>query len=230
MCLPAGSTLAWGRSADPVRRAADVWARAPGEPPPLPEQRRSGPDTQSAVRAEPEDAGERTTPRGKHARPDPVVPAGAAHRRHRPGKRLAVAPAGGGPHLPAVCASERLLREVAVNFTLAHNDGSLRTMRWRAEVNKLQGVDSKVIELDDVERLLPFLDTSTDVRCPGPRRPLPPARGHDPASSVRAPTRTRRTRCAARWSSPSSSPVTSSSSCPRSRSCACCASGPACAT
>ena len=27
--------------------------------------------------------------------------------------RLAVAPAGGGPHLPAVCAPERLLREVA---------------------------------------------------------------------------------------------------------------------
>jgi hypothetical protein len=28
--------------------------------------------------------------------------------------RLAVAPVGGGPHLPAVCAPERLLREVAV--------------------------------------------------------------------------------------------------------------------
>jgi hypothetical protein len=43
-----------------------------------------------------------------------------------------------------VCAPERLLREVAVNVTLAHNDGSLRTTRWRAEVNKRQGVDSPV--------------------------------------------------------------------------------------
>jgi sarcosine oxidase subunit beta len=28
------------------------------------------------------------------------------------------------------------------HLTLAHNDSSLRTMRWRAEVNKLQGIDS----------------------------------------------------------------------------------------
>ncbi|MBN9185308.1 MAG: FAD-dependent oxidoreductase, partial [Microbacterium sp.] len=31
------------------------------------------------------------------------------------------------------------------HMTLAHNDSSLRTMHWRAEVNKLQGVDSSVI-------------------------------------------------------------------------------------
>jgi sarcosine oxidase subunit beta len=52
------------------------------------------------------------------------------------------------------------------HLTLAHNDGSLRTMRWRAEVNKLQGVDSEVIGPDDVKRLVPFLDTSTDTRYP----------------------------------------------------------------
>src|SRR6185503_17281693 len=28
------------------------------------------------------------------------------------------------------------------HLTLAHNDSSLRTMRWRAEVNQLQGVNS----------------------------------------------------------------------------------------
>src|SRR5438270_13890230 len=31
------------------------------------------------------------------------------------------------------------------HFTLAHNEGSLRTMRWRAEVNKHLGVNSYVI-------------------------------------------------------------------------------------
>ncbi|MGH9038501.1 MAG: FAD-dependent oxidoreductase, partial [Acidimicrobiia bacterium] len=48
---------------------------------------------------------------------------------------------------------ERLATELNFNvmfsqrghLTLAHNDSSLRTMRWRAEVNKLAGVDSEVI-------------------------------------------------------------------------------------
>lgn len=69
---------------------------------------------------------------------------------------------------------ERLAAELNFNvmfsqrghLTLAHNDGSLRTMRWRAEVNKLQGVDSEVIGPDDVRRLVPVLDTSTDSRYP----------------------------------------------------------------
>ena len=52
------------------------------------------------------------------------------------------------------------------HLTLAHNDGSLRTMRWRAEVNKLQGVDSEVIGPDDVKRLVPFMDVSTQTRYP----------------------------------------------------------------
>ncbi|MGH3756819.1 FAD-dependent oxidoreductase [Actinophytocola sp.] len=52
------------------------------------------------------------------------------------------------------------------HLTLAHNDGSLRTMRWRAEVNKLQGVDSEVIGPDEIARLVPHLDVSADVRYP----------------------------------------------------------------
>jgi sarcosine oxidase, subunit beta len=52
------------------------------------------------------------------------------------------------------------------HLTLAHNDSSLRTMRWRAEVNKLQGVDSEVIGPDEIARLVPYLDVSTDVRYP----------------------------------------------------------------
>jgi sarcosine oxidase subunit beta len=52
------------------------------------------------------------------------------------------------------------------HLTLAHNDGSLRTMRWRAEVNKLQGVDSEVISPEDIKQLVPFMDVSSDTRYP----------------------------------------------------------------
>ena len=52
------------------------------------------------------------------------------------------------------------------HLTLAHNDASLRTMRWRTEVNKLQGVDSEVIGPDEVKELVPYLDTSAETRYP----------------------------------------------------------------
>ncbi|MGH3517454.1 MAG: FAD-dependent oxidoreductase [Haloechinothrix sp.] len=52
------------------------------------------------------------------------------------------------------------------HMTLAHNDSSLRTMRWRAEVNKLQGIDSDVIDPGEVKKLVPYLDTADDVRYP----------------------------------------------------------------
>ena len=52
------------------------------------------------------------------------------------------------------------------HLTLAHNDSSLRTMRWRAEVNKLSRVDSEVIDTAEVARLVPALDTSSAVRYP----------------------------------------------------------------
>ena len=52
------------------------------------------------------------------------------------------------------------------HLTLAHNDSSLRTMRWRAEVNKLEGVDSEVIDVGQVKELVPQLDTSADTRYP----------------------------------------------------------------
>jgi sarcosine oxidase, subunit beta len=52
------------------------------------------------------------------------------------------------------------------HLTLAHSDGALRTMRWRAEVNKLQGVDSEVIGPDEIKRLAPCLDTSEHARYP----------------------------------------------------------------
>jgi sarcosine oxidase subunit beta len=52
------------------------------------------------------------------------------------------------------------------HLTLAHNDGSLRTMRWRAEVNKLEGVDSEVIGPAEIAELVPFMDVSADTRYP----------------------------------------------------------------
>ena len=52
------------------------------------------------------------------------------------------------------------------HFTLAHTDAALRTMRWRAEVNKHMGVNSELVLRDDVARLVPQLNMSEDVRYP----------------------------------------------------------------
>ncbi|MEJ2885733.1 FAD-dependent oxidoreductase [Actinomycetospora aeridis] len=66
------------------------------------------------------------------------------------------------------------------HLTLAHNDASLRTMHWRTEVNKLQGVDSSVIDPDEIKKLVPYLDTS-----PGTRYPILGALYHPPGGIVR---------------------------------------------
>ena len=52
------------------------------------------------------------------------------------------------------------------HMTLAHNDASLRTMRWRAEVNQLVGVDSEVIDPDEIAKLVPRMDVSSEARYP----------------------------------------------------------------
>src|SRR3712207_8489455 len=52
------------------------------------------------------------------------------------------------------------------HLTLAHNDGGLRTMHWRAEVNKLEGVDSEVIGPEEIKELVPYMDTSKKARYP----------------------------------------------------------------
>ncbi len=46
------------------------------------------------------------------------------------------------------------------HFTLAHNPATLRTMRWRAEVNKHLGVDSEVVDPDFIQRKCPAIDLS----------------------------------------------------------------------
>ncbi len=52
------------------------------------------------------------------------------------------------------------------HFTLAHTDAAMRTARWRAEVNKHLGVDSEVIDADEVARICPVMNMSEDVRYP----------------------------------------------------------------
>ncbi|MBA3780959.1 MAG: FAD-dependent oxidoreductase [Nocardioides sp.] len=66
------------------------------------------------------------------------------------------------------------------HLTLAHSDASLRTMRWRAEVNKASGVDSDVIDAHEVKRLVPRIDV-TD----GARYPILGALHHPPGGIVR---------------------------------------------
>ncbi|CCG08962.1 FAD-dependent oxidoreductase [Pararhodospirillum photometricum] len=52
------------------------------------------------------------------------------------------------------------------HMTLAHTDASLRTMRWRAEVNKHLGVESELIDTQRVAELEPRLHVGRDARYP----------------------------------------------------------------
>ncbi len=44
------------------------------------------------------------------------------------------------------------------HYTLAHNEATLRTARWRAEVNKHYGIDSEVVDAEAVARAVPGID------------------------------------------------------------------------
>ncbi|MDR1888492.1 MAG: FAD-dependent oxidoreductase [Zoogloeaceae bacterium] len=66
------------------------------------------------------------------------------------------------------------------HFTLAHTDASLRTMRWRAEVNKHYGVDSEVVGPEAVKKAAPMIDLS----CSG-HAPILGALYHAPGSVAR---------------------------------------------
>lgn len=69
------------------------------------------------------------------------------------------------------------------HMTLAHNDSSLRTMSWRAEVNKLQNIDSSVITPAEIEKLVPSLDVSSETRYP-----ILGALYHPPGGTIRHDT------------------------------------------
>jgi sarcosine oxidase subunit beta len=66
------------------------------------------------------------------------------------------------------------------HLTLAHTDGAVRTMRRRAEVNQLQGVESLLIWPDEIKRLCPPIDISQH-----PRYPILAALYHPPGGIIR---------------------------------------------
>ncbi len=66
------------------------------------------------------------------------------------------------------------------HLTLAHTDGAVRTMRRRAEVNQIQGVESSLIWPDEIKRLCPPIDISEH-----PRYPILAALYHPPGGIIR---------------------------------------------
>ena len=52
------------------------------------------------------------------------------------------------------------------HFTLAHTDSAVRTMRWRAEVNKHLGVKSELVGPEDVRAACPQMDLSCGGHTP----------------------------------------------------------------
>lgn len=66
------------------------------------------------------------------------------------------------------------------HFTLAHNDSSVRVMRRRAEVNQIQGVNSRFITPQEIKELCPAIDISSH-----PRYPILGALYHPPGGIIR---------------------------------------------
>jgi sarcosine oxidase, subunit beta len=66
------------------------------------------------------------------------------------------------------------------HLTLAHSDRSVNTMMERAEVNRLVGVDSRVVYPDEIKELCPQLDTSDH-----PTFPILAALYHPPGGVIR---------------------------------------------
>jgi sarcosine oxidase, subunit beta len=66
------------------------------------------------------------------------------------------------------------------HLTLAHTDASLRTMRRRAQVNQIEGVNSSVVYPAELARLCPQLDLSDR-----PRYPVLGALYHPPGGIIR---------------------------------------------
>jgi sarcosine oxidase, subunit beta len=67
------------------------------------------------------------------------------------------------------------------HFTLAHSSASLRTQRWRAEVNKTLGIDSEVVGPDFIKKRVPEMD----LTCGGHQPPVVGALYHPPGAIAR---------------------------------------------
>ena len=66
------------------------------------------------------------------------------------------------------------------HYTLAHSDEAMRIMRWRAEVNRHLGVDSRLADRDEIAEAVPGID----LDCGG-RHPVHGALFHGPGAVVR---------------------------------------------
>jgi len=66
------------------------------------------------------------------------------------------------------------------HFTLAHTDSAMRTMRWRAEVNKHLGVESELVDASAVKQACPQMD----LTCAG-HAPIMGALFHKPGAIAR---------------------------------------------
>jgi sarcosine oxidase subunit beta len=67
------------------------------------------------------------------------------------------------------------------HFTLAHSPASLRTQRWRAEMNKHLGIDSEVVAPDFIQQKIPEID----LTCGGHQAPIHGALYHPPGAIAR---------------------------------------------
>jgi sarcosine oxidase, subunit beta len=67
------------------------------------------------------------------------------------------------------------------HFTLAHSTASLRTQRWRAEVNKTLGIDSEVVGPAFIKERVPEMD----LTCGGHQPPVVGALYHPPGAIAR---------------------------------------------
>ena len=52
------------------------------------------------------------------------------------------------------------------HMTLAHSDAAMRTMRRRAEVNQIEGVNSRLLTPGDIKYICPWIDVSRHARFP----------------------------------------------------------------
>ncbi len=66
------------------------------------------------------------------------------------------------------------------HFTMAHTDSALRTMRRRAEVNQIQGVNSYLLTPKEIKEVCPAIDVSDH-----PRYPIVGALYHPPGGIIR---------------------------------------------
>ncbi len=98
-------------------------------------------------------------------------------------------PEGGRFYQSSVELFQDLSRDLDLNlfyserghFTLAHSPASLRTQRWRAEVNKHLGIESEVVSPEFIQQAVPEID----LQVGGKQAPIYGALYHPPGAIAR---------------------------------------------